>query len=235
MNVIDHIKTIKQNNFYQKKGLIRDVIIALIVFFITSTLLYALLSRQSFIHLELSNDFSVLIANILAICLLNQKYPLNLFSPISIKLNLIHVLPALLVCLLIYSPFYYNIWLGGLEILPEQYQLYLGFNIVEKFFFLLFFFLLGPATEEIYIRGFIYRILRNRYNIFWGTLISTAIFYLLHGLSFENLSNINIIFVSLVFTYVYEKTGNIWSSIITHSLNNILWFNLVYWGIKSNI
>jgi membrane protease YdiL (CAAX protease family) len=110
----------------------------------------------------------------------------------------------------------------------------LKLNGVEKSFFLLDFCLLAPITEEIFFRGYIYRILRNKYNIVLGAVISTVIFVAFHGISVENLIQENIILalVSLIFTYVYEKTGSIMTGIITHALNNTLWFLFVYFGLR---
>lgn len=212
----------------KRKWHVRDVGLAIVIFVMGEVLIFAVLRQIPFMHVYLADAISILLASLGAICLLNQKYPLHLFSSFNIELMLKYSMAAFVGCFLIYAPFYHNIWTGGLEDIPKQYKILSEFSLIEGSFYLLKLCLLGPSTEEIFMRGFVYRILRNRYNIFWGTIVSTTIFYLFHG----GEPNVKIILVSLVFTYVYEKSGTIWSSIIAHSLNNTLWVILIYLGVK---
>lgn len=219
------------NNSDKKAWRIRDVFIAIIVWIVILIFAHRILGFLSFVHPYFINHVADLIGTLVAVYILNQKYPLQL----SLKLNLKHifqyVLPAvLLYFFILFVGFPYFIHFGHLENLPKEYNLFIELNLIEKFFFCFFLFLLGPIIEEIFFRGFIYRIIRNRYNILCGTVISTGIFYASHGLTY-----FHIIIISLIFTYVYQKTGNIWNSIIVHSLNNTLWLVFVYWGAKLKI
>ncbi len=213
----------------EKNSHIKDILFVIFIVILTESLLYIVFNLFSFFHKELNGYISSSIAIILTLIILAEKYPLNLSLLSDYKNVLRYSIPAFAVCFIIYSPFYHHIWFETLIEVPEQLKYFKEFNSYERVIFLFDFCLLGPSTEEILVRGFFYRIFRNRYNIFWGTTISTTIFYLFHGLG---PFNINIILVSLVFTYVYEKSGNIWTSIVTHSLNNIAWFVLVFLGIS---
>ena len=194
-------------------------------------MLYTVLKPISFVPLEILNNLSLLVAIITAICLLNQKYPLDLLLPFNIKFVSMYVLPALFVCLLIYSPRIWSDYTGASPI-PQEYKIYSELGSTWKIIFLIDFCLLGPITEELFARGLVYRLLKNRYSILWAVVISSVVFQILHGFSIDTLLNLRILLVSLIFTYVYEKTGTIWSSIITHSLNNIFWLVFVSLNVR---
>jgi membrane protease YdiL (CAAX protease family) len=210
----------------KNKSVIRDIIISIIAVFLVGTVLYMVLKRISFIPLEILNNLSVSVAIIIAICLLNQKYPLDLLLPFNIKFVSMYVLPALFVCLLIYSPRIWSDYTGASPI-PQEYKIFAELGSTWKIIFLFDFCLIGPIIEELFTRGFVYRILKNKYSILWAVVISSVVFQILHGFSIDTLLNLRILLVSLIFTYVYEKTGIVWSSIITHSLNNVFWFIFV--------
>jgi membrane protease YdiL (CAAX protease family) len=217
-------------NDEREKWHVKDVIFAVFLYIITVAFIYARLRSLSFITDNLADGFSNFLAGSIVIYVLNHKYPLRLLSAFHVRSTLMYSLSGLMACFVVYLPFYSTIWSGSLEEIPKYYIVFTEANVFGKFFSILYLCFLAPLVEEVFIRGFIYRILKNKYNILWGTVFSTMVFYLLHGVDIENLMNIKIIFVSLVLTFVYERTGTIWSSVITHSLNNILWFILLYLG-----
>ncbi|MFN8005435.1 MAG: CPBP family intramembrane glutamic endopeptidase, partial [Terriglobia bacterium] len=186
----------------RSKPIIRDIIISIMAFFLVGTVLYMVLKPISFIPREILNNLSVLVAIIIAICLLNQKYPLDWLLRFNIKFVSMYVLPALFVCLLIYTP---RIWsdYAVASPIPQEYKIFSELGFTWKIIFLVDFCLLGPITEELFARGFVYRILKNRYSILWAVVISSVVFQILHGFSIYILLNLRILLVSLVFTYVY--------------------------------
>jgi len=167
--------------------------------------------------------------DLIAIFYLNNKYPLMLSSTINSKRIAKYIFIGALICLVVNFP--HKIWTGNLKSIPTEYIFFTDYSLFEKGLFLLMLCLIGPLTEEILFRGFFYRIVKNRYDIFWGVLISTAIYTVFHGLEMKNL--IYIAIPSLIYTYVYEKSGSIWASILVHSLNNTLWFVFVYLGVRN--
>jgi membrane protease YdiL (CAAX protease family) len=76
---------------------------------------------------------------------------------------------------------------------------------------------IAPIAEEIFFRGFLYRLLRQ-YLPAWATIaVSACAFAALHGAPslFPWL-----FFMGLVFGYVVEKTGSLYSSIVIHAMVN---------------
>ena len=212
-----------------EQRMIKDLVISVFIRLLLPLLAVIILARVLSPN-HLIADAIDICANFLAMFYLYDKYPnLELWSAIDSKKVVKNTLAGSLVCLFVNFP--HKIWAGTFKTIPHEYTLFVNYNLFEKGLFLFMLCLLVPVSEEILFRGFFYRIIKNRYNILWGTLVSTTIFTVFHGLAFSNLVYVAI--PSLVFTYVYEKSGSIWASILTHSLNNTLWFVFVWLGIKS--
>ncbi|WP_125588266.1 CPBP family intramembrane glutamic endopeptidase [Companilactobacillus jidongensis] len=79
---------------------------------------------------------------------------------------------------------------------------------------------MGPILEEIVIRGMIYQFISKNSSIMIGYILTATIFAYLHdGWSFSFI----IYFIdSLILTYVFQHTGNIYSSIACHQFMNVL-------------
>ena len=74
----------------------------------------------------------------------------------------------------------------------------------------------APLIEEIFFRGLIFTILKNRINIFWGIIITSILFSIGH----ENW--IDAFFRSIILTYVYGKSYCLSFSILTHIFMNMI-------------
>lgn len=86
---------------------------------------------------------------------------------------------------------------------------------------------LAPIGEELIFRGVVFTGLR-KYNRFLAYAVSAFLFGFIHvmnsvfaGNIFEMVQMIPYAFSGLVFAYIYERTDNIWASILTHMTNNI--------------
>lgn len=77
----------------------------------------------------------------------------------------------------------------------------------------------GPIAEEIFFRGFIYKLLRTRHSFFLSAVFVSIIFALIHGSAQDT---IPLFVISCGICYAYEKTQNILSPIILHSLHNTI-------------
>jgi membrane protease YdiL (CAAX protease family) len=77
--------------------------------------------------------------------------------------------------------------------------------------------LFGPLSEELFFRGFLYNVVRQRYGFWLSALMISAVFMLLHKSAQEAFT---LFFLSMVLCYVYEKTKNIAVPVILHILNN---------------
>lgn len=84
--------------------------------------------------------------------------------------------------------------------------------------------LINVAMQEILIRGYIYQLLKTRYNVFIAIFFTTALFTLLHGGAFEAgfVAVINVITMSLFMSALYESEDSIFAPILAHAIWNII-------------
>jgi len=85
----------------------------------------------------------------------------------------------------------------------------------------------APIVEEILFRGVLYRCLRRKGNIWFPMIFSSTLFGLLHVIDSLITRNYgDLIFLPLYavmgffLAYAYEKSGNIYSSMLLHFFNN---------------
>lgn len=78
--------------------------------------------------------------------------------------------------------------------------------------------IISPVYEEIFYRGFLYRLLRSKLGITMGMLVSSFIFMIVHIPTYNVLP---LTFASgLIFSWTYEKTGSVIPGIIIHGTFN---------------
>lgn len=85
--------------------------------------------------------------------------------------------------------------------------------------------ILAPMGEEVYFRGFLYPALRQRFGVKKGILFTALFFSFLH---FDVYRFIPIAVGGLGLTYLYEKTGNLWTNIIAHGVWNGVMILLIF-------
>ena len=79
--------------------------------------------------------------------------------------------------------------------------------------------ILGPLAEELFFRGFIYKLTRSKYSFLVAAVLNSVFFSLIH----RTPQNILALFaISFSLCYVYEKTQNILAPVIFHSLHNLI-------------
>lgn len=82
-----------------------------------------------------------------------------------------------------------------------------------------------PIAEEIYFRGVLHRWARDKWGVLIGSLISSLLFGLIHGIP----PVIAFAFImGLTIAYAYEKTQSLWPGIIIHVINNSFKIVLLY-------
>lgn len=93
----------------------------------------------------------------------------------------------------------------------------IGIVIKNTFLFLLIFMLVG-WTEELLSRGYHLQTIASGTNLFWGVLLSSAVFSLLHiGNAGANWASVmGIFFAGLLFAYAYIRTKQLWLPIGMH-------------------
>ncbi|AMP20906.1 hypothetical protein AZF37_06780 [endosymbiont 'TC1' of Trimyema compressum] len=92
-------------------------------------------------------------------------------------------------------------------------------TFMDHVFFLIAFILLIPISEELFFRGWMFSALKNKFHWVIAALI-TALFS-----SVFLVGNINFVFLILmgiVFAVAYEKTGSIFTSIVSHMVCNLI-------------
>ena len=78
----------------------------------------------------------------------------------------------------------------------------------------------APVCEELFFRGFLYRVLRLRMAFWLAGAIDGLLFGLVHASSTSLAALPILAFLGFVFCYVYERTGTLFATIAMHALNN---------------
>ena len=79
--------------------------------------------------------------------------------------------------------------------------------------------MLAPITEELLFRAGMYTYIRAKFDKRVALVISTLIFALAHF--YMPLDFLSCVLAGVVFAIIYDKTGNIWYSIVAHALCNL--------------
>lgn len=85
--------------------------------------------------------------------------------------------------------------------------------------------IISPILEEIVFRKLFYRSLKKITTIGIAASVSSLIFGVIH---FNVLSLIMLIFISIFFTFIYEKYNSVIYPIIAHSLFNAIMLILIF-------
>jgi membrane protease YdiL (CAAX protease family) len=78
---------------------------------------------------------------------------------------------------------------------------------------------IGPVAEEIFFRGFAYRIFRERFGVRAGVLLSAALFALIH---LNPVALVPIFVMGIMLAWLYERTGSLAAPVGMHVANNVL-------------
>lgn len=82
---------------------------------------------------------------------------------------------------------------------------------------------INVIMQELLVRGYIYQLLKSKYNLYTATFITTAIFTFMHGGAFEAgvIPVINVITMCLFTTALYESERTLMAPIMAHAIWNI--------------
>ncbi len=81
--------------------------------------------------------------------------------------------------------------------------------------------LLAPFLEEIFFRGFVYRIFTKTWPIWFASITSALFFALFH---FEFKSFIPLFILGILLNFTYQRTQSLWTSFGFHAMNNAIAF-----------
>jgi membrane protease YdiL (CAAX protease family) len=191
-----------------------DVFFAIAASFIASIILEIVLPEDALLmHYTLWA-----IADCGIIWLLYRKYPLKLSEFGSTK----NIVRFALVAAYVMFPLYAFFTLDGPTGVPDDYDLYVSYNSYQRLTFFLQLVMVAPVIEEIFFRGYLYRILRMRYGIYSAFAFTAIPWVIAHGFDLEHA------FSAFVFVAIYEKTGNLWYCMIVHSMWNLGYYLFHY-------
>jgi len=91
----------------------------------------------------------------------------------------------------------------------------------------LFIVLIGPFLEEVFFRGYALRAFRQRLGPTWAIILSAALFAAPHafGITTGYVGLLVPIFCGgVILAVVYQRTGNLWSAVVAHCMNNLVGF-----------
>ena len=78
---------------------------------------------------------------------------------------------------------------------------------------------LGPAAEELFFRGYLQTRLVARHGPFWGILITSLFFAIMH---FDPLHSTFALGFGIYCGIIAYRAGSIWASFLAHAANNTL-------------
>lgn len=89
--------------------------------------------------------------------------------------------------------------------------------------------ILAPVTEELYFRGFLFPLLKERYGLKKGIFGSSLIFSLLH---LDPIRFLPLTLGGIGLAYLYERTGNVFTTIVAHATWNTIMILLLYFTLR---
>lgn len=209
----------------------KDLLIVTLIIVIISLLLYIttlILFGDNKWNFTLSRYVASILMIISPIFLLKIKYGLSkeVIGLTVCNNKLIKFIIIGIVISISYSFIYYYIFLKPN---PNFYTLkdnYSYFNLLMLPISIVGFvsIVLAPIGEEIMIRGYIYGYLKNKFGSVIGNILQAFIFAFLH----YNIFRVNIIAVCMSFVvgllmgFLYEKSGSLYPSMISHGIINYL-------------
>jgi membrane protease YdiL (CAAX protease family) len=94
-----------------------------------------------------------------------------------------------------------------------------------KILFILLGAIAAPIGEEVFFRGFLYNVLKHRFGVTVGIVVSGLAFALIH---ISPLAVVIIFPMGMILAYTYERTRSLWVTICMHAVNNGLAFILAW-------
>lgn len=118
------------------------------------------------------------------------------------------------------------IWIGASAVilLASRHLVIVEKNDVTNLWLWIIAAFINVIMQELLVRGYLYQLLKTKYNILLSVIITTALFTFLHGGAFEAgvIPVINVITMCLFTTALYEAEGTILAPVMAHSIWNIV-------------
>jgi len=88
--------------------------------------------------------------------------------------------------------------------------------------------ILAPLTEEVYFRGIVLGWMRRHWGMAWAIALSSLVFGMMHlkwltpGGTSGMVATAELVAMGILLALVAVRTGSLWTSVITHGVNNLL-------------
>jgi membrane protease YdiL (CAAX protease family) len=92
--------------------------------------------------------------------------------------------------------------------------------------------IIAPLAEEVFFRGFVFAGLRQQYDWKKATLISSALFAVIHV---TPTAMIPVFILGCIFAFLYHRSNSIWPAILMHVSTNALSLGLAYMLANTSI
>jgi|GEM_PF-1455835 len=79
----------------------------------------------------------------------------------------------------------------------------------------------APFLEEMFFRGFIYRVFAKTWPAWMASVLAAGLFALVH---FQINSILPLFLLGLILNYIYHRTGSVWTAVAFHAMNNAIAF-----------
>jgi hypothetical protein len=86
--------------------------------------------------------------------------------------------------------------------------------------------LIAPLAEELFFRGLLFPMLRSRFGVVWGVLVTGALFSLVHALGSPAQALVALFVLGAGLCLLYLRTGSLLPCIGLHALNNSISFTV---------
>ncbi len=209
---------------------IPDIVISALIFIISFVFVFLIFEFVSNIEMPDGVGFEGIFL-LFPIAFLYKKYPFDIFSlKLDIRSTLIPLLIGFVVFYVIQFPFppralnleeinHFSNEFNSISELVRGKRLFLLLNLI----------VITPILSELYFRGYIYRILKNRYDVITGGIVSSII-YSVMSFQLEENAFLGTFILGLLLAYVYEKSNSIIVASLVHSSGNVIWLAACYWG-----
>ena len=118
------------------------------------------------------------------------------------------------------------IWIGiatGIPLLLRQLTI-TGKNEISMLWLWIISAFINVVMQELLVRGYIYQLLKTRYNLLAAVIVTTALFSFLHVGVFEAgiIPGVNVITMCLFTTVLYQSEKTLLAPIMAHAVWNIV-------------
>lgn len=118
------------------------------------------------------------------------------------------------------------IWIGiagGILLLLKQFEI-IGKSEVPLLWLWIISAFINVVMQELLVRGYIYQLLKTKYNLAAAMIITTILFTVMHGGAIEAgvLPVVNVVTMCLFTTALYEAEGTLLAPIMAHAVWNIV-------------